>query len=96
MSTFDPNRPGGSDGGAEPLDLEDEARRLVAEAKALLESLRSGREAVEAKMQEQGRIDAMRQVRGNSALDLAIDRTESMLEALEEIRHSVGQAPGGA
>jgi hypothetical protein len=96
MSTFDPNSPGGSDGGAEPLDLEDEARRLVAEAKALLESLRSGREAVEAKMQEQGRIDAMRQVRGNSALDLAIDRTESMLGALEEIRHSGGQAPGGA
>jgi hypothetical protein len=44
-------------------------------------------------MQEQGRVDAMRHVRGSSALDLAIDRTESMLAEIEGIRRP-GGGPG--
>jgi len=81
--------------GTEPSDIEAEARRLLAEAKDLLESLRAGRATVEARMQEQGRVDAMRHVRGNSALDLAIDRTESMMVAIEGIRRQGGD-PGSA
>ena len=81
--------------GTEPSDIEAEARRLLAEAKLLLESLRAGREAVEAKMQEQGRMDAMRHVRGNSALDLAIHRTESMLAEIEGIGRAGEDGTGG-
>lgn len=94
MSVDRPNPIPGTPG-TEPSDIEAEARRLLAEAKDLLESLRAGRATVEARMQEQGRVDAMRHVRGNSALDLAIDRTESMMVAIEGIRRQGGD-PGSA
>jgi len=78
-----------------PEEIEAEARKLIEEAKALLETLRTGRETVEARMHEQGRVDAMRHVRGNSSLDLAIDRTKSMIEALEELRRGTPVRDGG-
>ncbi len=94
MSVDRPNPIPGTPG-TEPSDIEAEVRRLLSEARGLLESLRAGREAVEAKMQEQGRVDAMRHVLGSSALDLAIDRTESMLAEIEGIRRQAGGLGSG-
>jgi len=68
-----------------------EARLLLEEARALLDSLRDGRQVIEAKLEEQGRQDAIRLVRGSSALDEAIGRTERMLEDLR----AIGQAGRG-
>lgn len=87
------DHPDPSRGSAEPdvAEVEAEARRLLAEARAVLENLRAGRQVVEAKLQEQGRPDAIRMVTGTSALDAAIDRAERMVEALQGLG---GPGPG--
>lgn len=81
MSTTTPEPSRGS-AEADAAEVEAEAERLLAEARRVLESLRAGRQTVEAKLEEQGRTDAIRQVTGASALDAAIDRAERMIETL--------------
>jgi hypothetical protein len=76
--------------------VEGEVERLLAEARRVLESLRAGRATVEAKLEEQGRSDAIRQVTGSSALDAAIVRAERMIETLEGLPGSRGRSsPAG-
>jgi hypothetical protein len=59
--------------------LEGETRSMFDEAVRLLESLRSDREVVEAKLREAGREDPIRMVTGASALDHAIEETENLI-----------------
>jgi hypothetical protein len=73
--------------------VEAETERLLAEARRVLESLRAGRATVEAKLEEQGRTDAIRQVTGTSALDAAINRAERMIEALQGLQGPEGRSP---
>lgn len=73
--------------------VEAETERLLAEARRVLESLRAGRAMVEAKLEEQGRTDAIRQVTGTSALDSAINRAERMIEALQGLQGPEGRSP---
>jgi hypothetical protein len=66
--------------------LDPETRALFEEAVRTLHELREGREHVEAKLRETGREDAIRTVTGTSAIDIAIERTESMLRQLGSMR----------
>jgi hypothetical protein len=59
--------------------LDGETRSMFDEAVRLLESLRSDREVVEAKLREAGREDPIRTVTGASALDHAIEETENLI-----------------
>lgn len=71
----------------------DPATRVVfEEAVATLKALKAGREQVEAKLKETGREDAIRAVTGTSALDSAIERTESIIRHLGEMRRLAAEA----
>ena len=87
-----PDREDPSRGSAEAdaAEVEAEAQRLLSEARQVLESLRAGRAVVEAKLEEQGRSDAIRLVTGTSALDAAIGQAERMVEALQGLKGSRG------
>ena len=89
-STPEPS-PGSAE--TDAAEVHAEAERLLAEARRVLEGLREGRATVEAKLEEQGRKDAIRQVTGASALEVAIDRAERMIEVLQGLQGSGGRSP---
>ncbi|MDZ4754694.1 MAG: hypothetical protein SGJ11_09375 [Phycisphaerae bacterium] len=70
--------------------LDPDLRCLFDEAVATLHSLKAGREQVESKLRETGRADAMRTVTGLTAMDIAIERTATIIRTLGEMKTGCG------
>ena len=64
-----------------PEHVRAEARKLIAEAEALLESLQQDRQKIRNRLERLGRVDPMQQVRGVSSMDVAIDDAKELIEA---------------
>lgn len=61
-----------------PADVEMQAREL-------LEQLCAARQLTEQRLAEAGRFDPIKKVTGRSSLDIAIERTERLLEEMREL-----------
>jgi len=75
----------GADPGARRLEIE----QVLAQSRRLLGRLRTDRSMLERKLAAAGRVDPIREVRGASALDEAIDRTVAMIRRLEIVLEGI-------
>lgn len=62
-----------------------EIERVLVEARRTLGRLRSDRAMLEQRLAASARVDPIREIRGRSALDEAIDRTVVMIRRLEHL-----------
>lgn len=56
---------------------------VIQQARNLLSQLNAARQSSEVRQCETGRIDPMKSVTGRSSLDIAIDRTESLIDEMQ-------------
>lgn len=59
--------------------------RVLAEARRTLGRLRADRAMLEQRLAASGRVDPIREIRGRSAIDEAIDHTVAMIRRLEQV-----------
>lgn len=66
---------------------------VVMQAAELLEQLCAARQLTEQRLAEAGRFDPIKKITGRSSLDIAIERTEKLLEEMRALSANGGPEP---